>query len=70
MANLCISAEEADLLANLLKPRIALLLELLEAQVQHCAEGDSSWASTSDALELVTGLMTKVASARLSGAKA
>ena len=69
MANLSITAEEADLMAELLKPRTALLLELLEAQVQHCAEGDTTWASTADALQVVTGLMAKLAGARLPGGR-
>lgn len=63
--NVCISAAEADLLVSVLRPRLVLLTELLEAQVQHCPEGDSSWASTAEALDLASGLLRKVAAARL-----
>jgi hypothetical protein len=69
MVSFSITAEEADLLADLLKPRTTLLLELLEAQVQHCDEGDAAWASTADALQLASGLMAKVAGARLAGGR-
>jgi len=65
MSNVCIDAAEADLLASLLRPRLALLSELLEAQVQHCPPGDASWASTAEAIDLASGLLRKVASARL-----
>lgn len=63
--NVPISAAEAELLASLLRPRLALLTELLEAQVQHCHPGDASWASTAEALDLASGLLRKVATARL-----
>ena len=65
MSNVCIDAAEAELLASLLRPRLALLSELLEAQVQLCPPDDASWASTAEAIDLASGLLSKVASARL-----
>lgn len=58
--NFDISAEEADLLASLLRPRTHLLTDLLETQVFSCPEGCTDWADTADALEVATTALLKV----------
>jgi hypothetical protein len=63
MPNLSISAEEAGLLVELLRPRACLLAELLEAQVQGCPEGDDSWADTADALAVASTALIKLSNA-------
>lgn len=64
MQDISISADEADLLVELLRPRAGLLAELLEAQVQLCPEGDDSWARTAEALDVARGALIKLHNAR------
>lgn len=61
---LSISADEAALLADLLKPRAHLLNELLELQVQHSPPGCSDWADTADALAITNAALLKVRNAQ------
>lgn len=65
LPNISITADEAELLVGLLRPRAELLNELLDVQVQACPVGDASWASTADALELATGALIKLHNAQL-----
>ena len=60
-----ITAEEAELLVTLLRPRANLLIELLDVQVQACAVGDDSWASTADALATTNSVMVKLRNAQI-----
>jgi len=62
---LSISADEAALIADLLKPRTHLLTELLELQVQHCPHGCTDWAETADALAVANAALIKVRNAQL-----
>lgn len=68
MLDLTITKAEAELLVQLLRPRAELLGELFEVQVQHCPEGDDSWAHTRDALQVVHGALIKVRNAQVRGA--
>lgn len=61
---LSISADEAALIADLLRPRAHLLTELLELQVQHSPRGCSDWADTADALAVANGALLKVRNAQ------
>lgn len=61
---LSISADEAALIAELLKPRTNLLTELLELQVQHCPQGCADWADTADALAVANAALIKVRNAQ------
>lgn len=65
--NLTLTYREAELLVQLLRPRAALLHELLEVQVQILPAGDSSWADTSEALEVANGALIKVRNAQING---
>jgi hypothetical protein len=67
MPHISMSAEEAALLVDLLRPRAALLAELLELQVQHSPEGCSDWADTADALTLAQGALLKLQNAAMQG---
>lgn len=60
MINLSITAAEAALIADLLRPRAILLTELLEVQVQACPQGCLDWADTADALAVANGVLVKV----------
>jgi hypothetical protein len=62
--NLTITRKEAELLVQLLRPRTALLHELLEVQVQALPAGDDSWADTQDALRVANGALIKVRNAQ------
>lgn len=64
-SEISISAEEAALLVDLLRPRAALLAELLEVQVQHCPEGCTDWSDTSDALVLARATLIKLQNAAM-----
>lgn len=55
---------EAALLAQLLRPRVQLLTELLAAQVQALPPGDDSWADTEDQLELAAAALQKMEAIR------
>jgi hypothetical protein len=55
---------EAALLAQLLRPRVALLTELLAAQVQALPPGDDSWADTEDQLQIAAATLQKVEAIR------
>lgn len=65
MPDISISAEEAALLVDLLRPRASLLAELLEVQVQHCPEGCTDWADTADALSLARATLNKLQNAAM-----
>ena len=65
MLQLSISAEEAVLIAALLRPRADLLTELLEVQVQHSPPGCSDWTDTADALAVANGALVKVRNAQV-----
>jgi hypothetical protein len=67
MPHISMSAEEAALLVDLLRPRAALLAELLELQVQHSPEGCSDWADTADALTLAQGALLKLQNTAMQG---
>lgn len=60
MINLAITAEEADLIASLIRPRALLLSELHAVQVQDCPEGCTDWADTADALSVANNALAKV----------
>jgi hypothetical protein len=62
--NLTITRKEAELLVQLLRPRTALLHELLEVQIQALPAGDDSWADTQDALRVANGALIKVRNAQ------
>lgn len=62
---LSISADEADLIVELLRPRMHLLTELLEVQVQHSPRGCADWAETADALAVANAAMIKLRNAQL-----
>lgn len=64
-ADISISAEEAALLVDLLRPRAALLAELLEVQVQHSPKGCIDWADTADALALASATLIKLQNAAM-----
>jgi hypothetical protein len=55
---------EARLIAQLLRPRVTALSELLAAQVQCLPPGDSSWADTEDQLEAAQAILSKVEAIR------
>lgn len=63
--NFSISADEAALIADLLRPRAHLLTELLEVQVQHSPPGCSDWADTADALAVANSVLIKVRNAQV-----
>lgn len=65
-----ITPKEARLLEALLRPRVHLLSELLEAQIQALPPGDSSWADTQDALRVTNRALVKVRNAQLQEASA
>lgn len=65
MPDISITAEEAALLVDLLRPRASLLAELLELQVQHCPEGCTDWAETADALTLAQATLVKLQNASM-----
>lgn len=65
--NLTITRKEAELLVQLLRPRTALLHELLEVQIQALPVGDDSWADTQDALRVANGALIKVRNAQAQG---
>jgi hypothetical protein len=65
MPDISITAEEAALLVDLLRPRASLLAELLELQVQHCPEGCTDWAETADALTLAQAALVKLQNASM-----
>lgn len=65
--NLTLDYREAELLVQLLRPRAALLHELLEAQIQALPAGDSSWADTQDALAVACNALDKVKNAQARG---
>jgi len=65
-----ITPKEARLLEALLRPRLHLLNELYEAQVQALPPGDSSWADTQDALRVTSGALVKLRNAQAQGAQA
>lgn len=65
-----ITPKEARLLEALLRPRVHLLHELLEAQVQALPPGDSSWVDTQDALRITSGALVKVRNAQVTGVQA
>lgn len=65
LTNIAITADEADLLVSLLRPRAHLLGELLEVQVQACPRGCSDWADTADALAVANAVLIKASNARL-----
>jgi hypothetical protein len=67
--NLTITNKEAELLVQLLRPRTALLHELLEVQIQALPAGDDSWADTQDALRVAHGALIKVRNAQVRGAQ-
>lgn len=60
-----ITAQEAELLVALLRPRANLLIELLEVQVQLCPAGDDGWAITADDLATTNSVMVKLRNAQL-----
>jgi hypothetical protein len=62
---LSISADEAALIAALLRPRAHLLTELLEVQVQHSPPGCTDWADTADALAVANSALVKVRNAQV-----
>lgn len=64
LINISISADEADLLVALLRPRAHLLTELLDVQVQTLPRGCSDWADTADALAVANAALFKVHNAR------
>jgi|LakMenEpi03Aug12_release.lakeMendotaPanAssembly.Ray.scaffolds.fasta_scaffold1669030_2 hypothetical protein len=55
---------EAALLAQLLRPRVQLLTDLLAAQVQALPPGDDSWADTEIQLEVAAAALQKVEAIR------
>lgn len=55
---------EAALLAQLLRTRVALLTELLAAQIQALPPGDDSWADLEDQLQIATNTLHKVEAIR------
>lgn len=64
-----LGANEALLLARLLRPRVTMLTDLLDAQVRHLPQGDASWAFTADELATAqTALQTMENAAREAGA--
>lgn len=65
MPGISIAAEEAALLAELLRPRVTLLAELLEVQTQQCPEGCTDWADTADALSLARATLGKLQNAAM-----
>lgn len=67
--NLTITRKEAELLVQLLRPRTALLHELLEVQIQALPAGDDSWADTQDALRVANGALIKVRNAQVQEGK-
>lgn len=67
--NLTITNKEAELLVQLLRPRTALLHELLEVQIQALPAGDDSWADTQDALRVAHGALIKVRNAQVRGSQ-
>lgn len=67
--NLTITNKEAELLVQLLRPRTALLHELLEVQIQALPVGDDSWADTQDALRVAHGALIKVRNAQVRGSQ-
>jgi hypothetical protein len=67
--NLTITNKEAELLVQLLRPRTALLHELLEVQIQALPAGDDSWADTQDALMVANGALVKVRNAQVRGSQ-
>lgn len=67
--NLTITNKEAELLVQLLRPRTALLHELLEVQIQSLPVGDDSWADTQDALRVAHGALIKVRNAQVRGSQ-
>lgn len=66
MINLSITAAEAALIADLLRPRATLLTELLEVQIQTCPQGCLDWADTADALAVANGALGKVRNGQIS----
>lgn len=67
--NLTITRKEAELLVQLLRPRTALLNELLEVQIQALPAGDDSWVDTQDALRVANGALIKVRNAQVQEGK-
>lgn len=67
--NLTITNKEAELLVQLLRPRTALLHELLKVQIQALPVGDDSWADTQDALRVAHGALIKVRNAQVRGSQ-
>ncbi len=67
--NLTITRKEAELLVQLLRPRTALLHELLKVQIQALPAGDDSWADTQDALRVANGALIKVRNAQVQEGK-
>lgn len=64
-----ISADEALMLARLLRPRVTTLTDLLETQVQLLPPGDDSWGHTADELAIAqTALLTMENVCREAGA--
>ena len=65
MPTLPISADEAELLVTLLRPRASLLAEMLELQVRYCPPGCTAWADTADALAVANDALIKLRNAQL-----
>lgn len=65
LINISITADEADLLVALLRPRAHLLTELLDVQVQTLPRGCSDWADTADALAVANSALVKVRNAQV-----
>lgn len=57
---LILGPAERALLAQLLRPRVQLLTDLLAAQVQSLPPGDASWAATADELERARATLAEV----------
>lgn len=62
-----LSSEQLALFESLLRPRVATLAELLDAQVQGLPPGDDSWAATEDQLDIASDAIRQIERARLGG---
>lgn len=62
-----VSSEQLALLESLLRPRVATLAELLDAQVQGLPPGDDSWGATEDQLDIASDAIRQIERARLGG---